>query len=331
MAETVRLVEILREYGEIFEGQTFEEVRPILEKGIWWIPLGDGQALRVAEAGLPSAVQGLLRLYVDAVSQPVQEDQAHWHGVVGRWLAGDEQVDLEELHRSLTALGLADREARVVAIQVGKGGDETLLDEAVQLLQGLLEEQPSVVVRQGERRIYVLLHDPSAPASEMVQAVLAWMDTLGTELYLLGQAGISAAAADWRGLEQARVQAEFALNAGALYRSKDAVYEYERLGLSRVLYGLPVSIRGEFVREVLPEKVAANLTPELRETIFAFFEHGQQVADTARSLYIHRNTLLYRLDRIAELTGYDIRKPMQGWTLWLALTLSRTDSPKAVQ
>ncbi|MGZ6525431.1 MAG: PucR family transcriptional regulator, partial [Tumebacillaceae bacterium] len=122
----------------------------------------------------------------------------------------------------------------------------------------------------------------------------------------------------------ARVEAEFALGAGKRFRSRELIHAFDKLGLARLLHGVPHTVRDRFLQEVLPETVLHSLSPELRETIFAFLENGQQVADTARSLYIHRNTLQYRLERIHELTGYDIRKPFQGWTLWVALTLIRS-------
>jgi sugar diacid utilization regulator len=328
MIDTERLAEILQGYGEIIEGQSFEAVRPIFEKGVWVISLSSGQVLRVEETALPLAVQGLLRLYIDAASP--QQTQAHWRQLVEDWLKGEGLVNGEKLATALSSLGFTGTDAAmaIVAIQAMKNDDEPLLDDAVQLLGELLEEQPALVIRQGATRIYVLLQEgEDLFTTSLAQMVSGWLDTLGTELFLLCQAGISTQTGDLRGMERLRDEADFALMAGLLYRSKDAVHEYERLGLARVLYGLPRDVRSAFVSEVMPETVVANLTPELRETIFAFFEHGQQVADTARSLFIHRNTLLYRLDRIAELTGFDIRKPMQGWTIWLALTLSRTDSP----
>jgi len=327
MVDNQRLAEILQGYGQIIEDRTCEEVRPIFENGFWRIPLADGQVLQVEESELPLAVQGLLRLYVEAVTLP-GNDRDEAERLVRKWLAGAESVEGERLAGALTALGFADRDVVIVAIQAGKSSDEAVLDDAVQLLQSLLEEQQAMVVRAAGARMYVLLSDTASPEPAIrAQIVSAWIDTLGTELFLLCQAGISTSTKELLQLEQVRGEAEFALMAGLLYRSKDAVHEYERLGLARVLYGMPKEIRQAYVAEVLPEAVGTNLTPELRETIFAFFEHGQQVADTARGLFIHRNTLLYRLERIAELTGHDVRKPMQGFALWLALTLSRTDSP----
>lgn len=327
MVENQRLAEILWGYGDIFEDRTFEEVRPILENGFWCIPLADQQVLRVEEIALPVAMQGLLRLYVETVTLP-DNNRNGAEQVVRNWLACAGNASEDALVTALTALGFTASDMLIVAIQAGKSSDETMLDDAVQLLQSLLEEQRAMVVRAEGARIYVLLSDLASFAPmTLAQTVSAWIDTLGTELFLLCQAGISTASREPSQLERVRDEAEFALMAGLLYQSKDAVHEYERLGLARVLYGMPTEIRQAYVAEVLPESVGANLTPELRETIFAFFEHGQQVADTARGLFIHRNTLLYRLERIAELTGHDVRKPMQGFALWLALTLSRTDSP----
>lgn len=339
MIENARLVEILQPFGsfEQVASQMGRSVRsgPILQAGVWTIPIDDEQCLRVEESALPLAVAQLLALYVQA-----QETGGKAHAsnpkrlvqdMLSQWLNEGRLPDQDALVHALMEMKWRAHGAVFVVLERvnAQGDDAKLLEDAVALLVELLDENHAFVVRQGQSRICLLLHslgneEQVAEEEQPENELSAWLDTLGTELYLLFRAGVSTPVSHLRDLAQVRQEAEFALEAGKRFRSQEMVHSYARLGVARLLHGIPLDVRDEFLKEVLPEEALSSLSPELRETIFAFLEHGQQVADTARSLFVHRNTLLYRLDRIHELTGFDIRRPTQGWTLWVALTLIRS-------
>lgn len=274
--------------------------------------------LEVRDSDLPEAVSGLLALYVEQLEK---ETAAGGDDVIRKWLSQEPDVSVADAARVLGTLGWDEPELFVAAVEPMRAEAAKDLGELSALFGELLDEGRGYVGATTSR-LYLLLA-PQAGTS-VRDELRAWLDTAGAELYVPLRAGL-ARAAGFRDIARAREEAEFALEAGKRFRSQEAIHEHDRLGLARLLHGLPQEVKEAFVCEVLPGDVLASLSPELRETIFAFLEHGQQVADTARSLYIHRNTLLYRLDRICELTGYEIRKPLQGWTLWLALTLSRTE------
>jgi hypothetical protein len=334
-----RLAEILEPYGRIVSAVASVQGLHRLGDGserVWGIALDDERLLTVSEKSLPPAVADLLALMEGGMAGDERRLRLQ---EVGEWLGGGD-VSAERAVQLLQALGWKAAGTVIALLEAVKDVEDEVLGDAVRLLQELTGvedgadgESPApapLIVRQGARRLLLLvphLDGGTARETDEPRAELsAWLDTLGSELYLLCQAGVSSPLAEWSGavLEQARTEAGFALEAGKLYQSKESVHHYERLGLARLLYGVPDHVRDSFLREVLPEPVLATLSPELRETIYAFLEHGQQVADTARSLYIHRNTLLYRLDRVTELTGLDVRKPLACWTLWLALRLSRS-------
>lgn len=324
MIEQVRLAEILRSFGTMEEGAM---TRPLCEDGVWWIPAGGRNRLRVPVAAMPPEMAQLLELYVYSSGE---QESAHLRQEVLAWLGGEGEVSAERLAQMLPQIGWPGDAAVVVAVELRGDAEEELLGDAMALLGELLaheeqeegEGQAGLLVRSGSSTIRLLL-PPERIEEEADGGLRAVLGTLEAELYATAAAGVSAVKG-LRDLAPACREAEFALAAGRLYRSRESVHRYDRLGIARLLYGLPAEMRDDFLAEVLPGQVLESLSAELRETIFAFLEHGQQVADTARSLYIHRNTLLYRLDRVTELTGYDIRKPIQGWTLWVALTLCRS-------
>ncbi|ARU59900.1 hypothetical protein CBW65_01615 [Tumebacillus avium] len=348
MSSMERLAAALQEYGRVERReQVAKEICYVNDS--WLIPLNAEQQLRVERAALPLAVAELLALYAGAVTGGVDARRQ-----AAQWLCGEREADGDALAAWLQELGWArDAAGRIVLLEFARAAAAELAEEAVLLLQELIGTEQAVVGQQGGQRIWVLLplepvqnvheqtaqvrdvrarevqmHDELeqgqlAQASSLLDTVIAWIETLGAELFLLSRAGVSGA----RSLHQlagAKEEAEFALEAGKLLPGKRAVHDYDRLGIARLLYGAPQTVREKFVREILPPDVLEALTPELRETAAVFAENGQGVAETARALFVHRNTLLYRLERIHELTGCDPRRPLDGWTLWLALLLVKT-------
>ena len=99
-----------------------------------------------------------------------------------------------------------------------------------------------------------------------------------------------------------------ALEVGRIfYMEKDTV-SYGNLGIGRLIYQLPPSLCRMFLGEVFGDNLPDALDEETMITIHKFFENNLNVSETARQLYIHRNTLVYRLERIEKALGLDIRK-----------------------
>lgn len=95
---------------------------------------------------------------------------------------------------------------------------------------------------------------------------------------------------------------------GRLFYEDRAVYGYGNLGLGKLVYSLPEQACREFLTDHLGDADLADIDPETRNTIRVFFDSGLSLAETARSLYVHRNTLVYRIDKIDKQFGLDIRK-----------------------
>ena len=92
------------------------------------------------------------------------------------------------------------------------------------------------------------------------------------------------------------------------YQEAKMALEYDRLGIGRLIYQLPMSLCEMFIREVFGDEVPQILDDEeAMSTISKFFENNLNISETARQLYVHRNTLVYRLERIEKAIGLDIR------------------------
>ena len=114
-------------------------------------------------------------------------------------------------------------------------------------------------------------------------------------------------------------EAKMALDVGKIFYAEKNVVAYNTLGIGRLIYQLPVSLCEMFIEEVFGEGIPKELDEETMATVNTFLENNLNVSETARQRYIHRNTLLYRLEKLEQLTGLDIREFDDALTLKIAL------------
>ena len=114
-------------------------------------------------------------------------------------------------------------------------------------------------------------------------------------------------------------EAQLALDVGKIFSSEKDVVAYNTLGIGRLIYQLPVQLCKMFIREIFEGKSPDDFDEETLTTINKFFENSLNVSETSRQLYIHRNTLVYRLDKIQKSTGLDLRVFEDAITFRIAL------------
>ena len=102
-------------------------------------------------------------------------------------------------------------------------------------------------------------------------------------------------------------EASLALRIGDIFYAKDRIFSYGKLGIARLIYELPVDVCIKYLHEIFGDKEPEIPDEETANIINAFFENGLNISETARQLYLHRNTLVYRLEKIGRATGLDIR------------------------
>ena len=114
-------------------------------------------------------------------------------------------------------------------------------------------------------------------------------------------------------------EAQLALDVGKIFFGEKDVIAYNTLGIGRLIYQLPVPLCKMFIREIFEGKSPDDFDEETLTTINKFFENSLNVSETSRQLYIHRNTLVYRLDKIQKSTGLDLRVFEDAITFKIAL------------
>ncbi len=114
-------------------------------------------------------------------------------------------------------------------------------------------------------------------------------------------------------------EAAMALDVGKIFFTEKSVIAYSVLGIGRLIYQLPIPLCRMFIKEIFEKKAPDDFDDETLITINKFFENSLNVSETSRQLYIHRNTLVYRLDKIQKSTGLDLRVFEDAITFKIAL------------
>ncbi|MBE7045399.1 MAG: PucR family transcriptional regulator [Ruminococcaceae bacterium] len=145
----------------------------------------------------------------------------------------------------------------------------------------------------------------STELEAMAQSIL---DTIHSETMLSALVGISTVAESIDQLNNAYKETQIAIEVGKVFDEEKYILNYENLGIGRLIYQLPIKLCELFLQEVFKKGDITLLDSETILTINKFFENDLNVSETSRQLFVHRNTLVYRLEKIYKLTGLDLRK-----------------------
>ncbi len=133
-------------------------------------------------------------------------------------------------------------------------------------------------------------------------------DTLGSEFYTPVSVGIGTPVEGIKELARSFKEAQISLEVGKVFDTEKTIVSYDHLGIARLIYQLPTTLCDMFLREVFKNGSIESLDQETLFTIQRFFENNLNVSETSRRLFVHRNTLVYRLEKIKRLTGLDLRE-----------------------
>lgn len=133
------------------------------------------------------------------------------------------------------------------------------------------------------------------------------LDMLNTEAMSMVHIAYGTIVNDIREVSKSYKEAKLALDVGKIFYSDKNVVAYSNLGIGRLIYQLPIPLCQMFIKEIFDGKSPDEFDDETLVTINKFFENSLNVSETSRQLYIHRNTLVYRLDKLEKSTGLDLR------------------------
>ena len=215
-------------------------------------------------------------------------------------LPGDIYIRAKELHFSTDA-----PRAVFLVRQVGHGDVAT-----VDVLGGMFPDKlQDFVLSINETDIAVVKQITPSTSQEDLEKIAASMEeTLKNELFVKTVIGIGTVAEHLRNLADSYKEAQTAIDVGKVFETERSIISYENLGIGRIIYQLPTTLCEIFLNEVFKKNSIDSLDQEPLFTINKFFENNLNVSETSRKLFVHRNTLVYRLEKIKKLTGLDLRE-----------------------
>ena len=144
-----------------------------------------------------------------------------------------------------------------------------------------------------------------------------------TELGVAHVIGIGSVATQLKDIARSFKEAQVAVEIGKVFDDSITMMSYENLGIGRLIYQLPTTLCEMFLSEVFKKGSVESLDEETLFTIQKFFENNLNVSETSRKLFVHRNTLVYRLEKIKKLTGLDLREFDNAIVLKVALMVKQ--------
>lgn len=180
----------------------------------------------------------------------------------------------------------------------------------VELLQSMFpNQQHDFVINVNETDTAVVRQvTPDIASEELTQMAKNIEDRLKTELFARTTIGIGTVAEHLRELADSYKEAQVAIEVGKVFDTEKTIVNYKSLGIGRLIYQLPTTLCEIFLSEVFKKNSIDSLDQETLFTINMFFENSLNVSETSRKLFVHRNTLVYRLEKIKKLTGLDLRE-----------------------
>ena len=215
-------------------------------------------------------------------------------------LPGDVYVRAKELH-------FITDEPRCVILVRQIGSNDIIAIETIQRM--FTDRQNTFVLNINESDAVIVrqLKDED-DLSEAVTAAERIERQLKEELGITTKIGISTVAHHLRELADRYKEAQVAIDVGSIFDSEKTIIKYDSLGLGRIIYQLPTTLCEMFLNEIFKKNSIESLDDDTLDTINRFFENNLNVSETSRKLYVHRNTLVYRLEKIKKLTGLDLRE-----------------------
>ena len=219
------------------------------------------------------------------------------------------------------------------AVFVVRPVDEHAEAVSVDVIQTLFpDRQNDFVLSVGENDV-ALIHqmNENAGSKEVEKAASIIEDALRVDGESRVFVGIGTMAMHLRDLAKSYKEAQIAIEVGKVFDTERYIINYENLGIGRLIYQLPTTLCEMFLLEVFKKNPIDSLDEETLYTIHKFFENNLNVSETARKLFVHRNTLVYRLEKIKKLTGLDLREFDDAITFKVALMVKKYLTSRGIE
>ena len=213
---------------------------------------------------------------------------------------------LVDIHNKATKLHIENDVRRIVYIIETENDKENI---ALELMKSLYVQQAGNQVLSVDEQSIILIKDieDKTTADDIREIAEGIVDTLNTEAMLNVRVSYGLAVDELKDISKSYKEAKMALDVGGIFYTSLKILDYETLGIGRLIYQLPLNLCEMFVKEVFGDSIPKELDEETLSIIYKFFENNLNVSETSRQLYLHRNTLVYKIEKLQRAIGLDMR------------------------
>ena len=226
------------------------------------------------------------------------------------------QVDIFNRSRQLKIP--MERKRAVFLVEMKSSED----NNCAKVLSNLFVDK-AYVTAVDEKYVVVVMEFADVDQEEKLDSVAKTMlDMINSETMTPVRIGYGGIMGSLKELSRSYKEAKLALDVGKIFYPAQTIIAYSSLGIGRLIYQLPLNLCEMFMKETFTEASMEELDDETIQTVIKFFENNLNVSETARQLYIHRNTLVYRLEKLEKTSGLDVRQFEDALTFRIAMMVS---------
>jgi carbohydrate diacid regulator len=225
---------------------------------------------------------------------------------------------LVDIYNKAKKLKIESNKPRVVYLVEAQNDKDNI---SMELLKNIFDDQQGVYITAVEQKNIIIIKDVSAINSydEVAKTAQVIVDMLNSEAMLIAKVAYGTIVPELKEVSKSYKEAKMALDVGKIFYMEKAVTAYNTLGIGRLIYQLPVNLCRMFINEIFGDTIPEELDDEMLTTVQKFFDNNLNVSETSRQLYVHRNTLVYRIEKLHQATGLDVRKFDDALTFKIAL------------
>ena len=192
---------------------------------------------------------------------------------------------------------------------------------SMEMLKNIFEGQAGCYLTAVEQKNIILIKEVSTldAYEEVEQTAQVIVDMLNAEAMLITKVSYGTIVPELKEVSKSYKEAKMARDVGMIFYMEKSISAYNTLGIGRLIYQLPINLCRIFMKEIFGDNIPDDLDDEILTTVQKFFDNNLNVSETSRQLYVHRNTLVYRIEKLHQSTGLDIRKFDDALTFKIAL------------
>lgn len=180
---------------------------------------------------------------------------------------------------------------------------------AAEFLKGMFSSQMGDFITAIDESSVILIKalEPADKAAQLEQTAQTIVDMMSTELMMNVRVAYGTVVQELKDVSKSYKEAMMALDVGKIFYVEKKVNSYGSLGIGRLIYQLPANLCRIFIDEIFGGSDPGEFDEEIVSTVNKFFENNLNVSETSRQLFVHRNTLVYRIEKLEKSTGLDVR------------------------